>query len=125
MIFINKNFQKFLVFVYAFFVPIFTLYAETKFSEGGQISNPLASKGINSISGLIETFLKGALRVGIPIIALAIIYCGFLFVAARGNSEKLTKAKDALMYTLIGAAVLLGSWAIAQLISETVIGITS
>lgn len=86
----------------------------------GKISNPICA---NTIQGFIKTFLEGALRIGIPLIALAVIYCGFLFVSARGNSEKITKAKDALLYTLIGAAILLGSWAIAQLISETVLAL--
>ena len=89
----------------------------------GTICNPLASRGINDIPGFIKTLLDGVLTIGIPIVALAIIYCGFLFVAARGNSEKLTKAKSALLYTLIGAAILLGSWAIAQMISATVVGL--
>ncbi len=84
----------------------------------GKICNPISQ---DSIAGFIQTFLTGILRVGIPIVALAVIYCGFLFVAARGNTEKLSKAKDALLYTLIGAGILLGSWAIAILISETVL----
>jgi len=67
--------------------------------------------------------LEGALKIGIPIVALAIVYCGFLFVFARGNSEKLTKARDALLYTVIGAAILLGAWAIAKMISATVLAL--
>ena len=58
--------------------------------------------------------------VGIPIVALAIIYTGFLFVQARGNSEELTKAKKVLMYTLIGGALLLGAFVIAKAIGATV-----
>lgn len=85
----------------------------------GRICNPLGDN-ITDITQFIKVLLKGALKIGIPIIALAIIYCGFLFVAARGNSEKLSTAKDALLYTIIGSAILLGAWAIAQLISETV-----
>lgn len=83
----------------------------------GTVCNPIK---VNTINGLIKTVLEGAIKIGIPIIALAIIYSGFLFVMARGSSEALQKAKDSLLYTLIGAAVLLGSWAIAQLITETV-----
>ncbi len=86
----------------------------------GKIVNPIK---VDTINGFIKILLEGVLRVGIPIVALAIIYCGFLFVSARGNSEKLSKAKDALLYTLIGAAILLGSWAIAQLISDTVLAL--
>ncbi len=85
-----------------------------------EIVNPITS---TSLEALIKTILIGVIKIGIPIIALAIIYCGFLFVAARGNSEKIGKAKEALMYTLIGAAILLGSWAIALLIKDTVLAL--
>ncbi len=87
---------------------------------GKEVCNPINAKTINEF---IKKILEGAIKIGIPIIALAIIYSGFLFVAARGNSEKLTTAKKALTYTLIGAAILLGSWAIAKLISETILAL--
>jgi hypothetical protein len=86
--------------------------------EEGMICNPIP--GIGSIPEFIKMVLEGAIKIGIPLIALAIIYAGFLFVFARGNSEKLGKAKDALLYSIIGGAILLGSWAIAQFISNTV-----
>jgi len=98
-----------------------TTTSGTTTSGSGMIVNPIPS--VTSVPGLIQTILQGVLKIGIPIVALAIIYCGFLFVFARGNSEKLTKAKDALLYTLIGAAILLGAWAIATMISTTVLGI--
>ena len=81
------------------------------------IANPIAS---TTIIDLIQKILKGVIKIGMPIIVLAIIYCGFLFVSAQGKPESIKKAKDALLYTLIGAAILLGSWAIAQLIADTV-----
>jgi Type IV secretion system pilin len=86
----------------------------------GKICNPIKTGTINEV---IKVILQGIIKVGIPVIALAIIYCGFLFVSAQGKPESIKKAKDALMYTLIGAAILLGSWAIAQLISETVLAL--
>jgi hypothetical protein len=87
----------------------------------GKICNPIPS--VTSLPALIQKILEGILKIGFPIIALAIIYSGFLFVSAQGNEEKLNKAKSALLYTLIGAAILLGSWAIAKLISETVLAL--
>jgi hypothetical protein len=86
-----------------------------------QICNPIKA---DTIDQFISDFLNGALKFGLPIITLAVIYCGFLFVEARGNPEKITKAKEALLYTLIGAAILLGSWAIAHLVSSTVTGLS-
>ena len=88
------------------------------------LTNPLGNN-INSVPEFIKILLTGVLKIGIPVVALAVIYCGFLFVQARGKPEELKKAKDALLYTLIGAAILLGSWAIAKLISNTITGLGS
>lgn len=101
-------------------IPFSILLADNKTCPPGTLCNPI---NVDSVNGLIKKILEGVIKIGIPIIALSIIYSGFLFVSAQGKPEEIKKAKDALLYTLIGAAVLLGSWAIAQLISETVIQI--
>jgi len=88
------------------------------------IENPLGDN-IKDIPSFIEAIINIVLVIGVPIVALAIIYTGFLFVQARGNSEELTKAKKALLYTIIGAALLLGSFVIAQAIKTTVDDIKS
>jgi hypothetical protein len=88
------------------------------------IKNPLGND-IDSIPKFIQTILGFVLLIGVPIIVLAIIYAGFLFVTAQGNSEKLTMAKTTLLYTLIGAALLLGSFVIANAIQGTVDEISS
>ena len=119
---VKKYWQRLVFLSYTLFVPVISFadgHDVTCDTASGKICNPLGS-GTDSIPAFINKILTGALRVGIPVVALAVIYCGFLFVSARGNTEKLGKAKDALLYTLIGAAILLGSWAIAQLISNTV-----
>ena len=41
-------------------------------------------------------------------------------MTAQGNETKLEKAKTTFLWTVIGAAVLLGSWAIAQVIQTTI-----
>ena len=110
-----KNLRKVPLLIFAALIPFSLTYAAD--CKPGTICNPITS---NSIPEFIHTFLVKALELGIPVVALAVVYCGFLFVAARGNPEKLTKAKGALLYTLIGAAILLGAWAIATLISNTI-----
>lgn len=120
MDFIRKNVRKSVLLFYLIFVPVISFAAQNCDPAGGKICPPINETTLN---GFIKTFLEGILKIGIPIVALAVIYSGFLFVAARGNSEKLTKAKDALLYTLIGAAILLGSWAIAQLVSDTILAL--
>lgn len=49
-----------------------------------------------------------------------LIYVGFLFVKAQGKEEELRDARRALLWTVIGALILLGSQAIAMGIKATV-----
>ncbi|MBI3888812.1 TrbC/VirB2 family protein [Candidatus Nomurabacteria bacterium] len=122
MNFIQKNWQKLAVLAYVSVLPVISLANDPACDPSkGVICNPLNTN--NTLPGLIQSILEGMLKIGIPVVALAVIYCGFLFVFARGNSEKITHAKDALLYTMIGAAILLGAWAIAQMISATVLAL--
>lgn len=84
------------------------------------IDNPLENSGIEDIPSFLVAIITIVLYIGVPIITLAIIYSGFLFVQAQGNAEKITKAKQAFIYTLIGAAILLGSFVITKAIQGTV-----
>lgn len=83
-----------------------------------KIENPL--DGVSDLSGLINIILKTVMQVGIPLIALMIMYAGFLYVTARGDPNKLTKAREALVYTLIGAAIILGAFVISNAITGTI-----
>lgn len=118
MNFIEKNWQKLGLIIYVLVLPFSLLYAQPCVPSDGRICNPIPT--VNTVPDLIRIILEGVLKVGIPVIALAVIYCGFLFVKAQGKPEEINKAKDALLYTLIGAAILLGSWAIAEMIASTV-----
>lgn len=88
--------------------------------EGEEVlTNPLG-KNVDSFEKLIEIIATIAAKVGIPIAAIFIIYSGLLFVTARGNEEQLKKAKKTLTWALIGTAILLGAWVIADIINTTV-----
>ena len=77
----------------------------------------------------IPNFIAGALRalvmVAMPIIGLFIVYSGFLFVIARGNSEDLAKARRNFFYVIIGAILILGAWVLATLIGGTAAQLTN
>ena len=93
--------------------------------EGGSGDNTISIEFDNPIetdtlAGFLEKVLDIILTIGIPIVAVFIIYSGFLFVTARGNAEKLKEAKQTFFYTMIGAAILLGAWVLAQAISGTI-----
>ncbi len=93
--------------------------SQESFKINTKINNPLGDS-IKDIPSFIRALINIVLTIGVPIVVLAIIYAGFLFVTAQGNEEKLKTAKKTFMYTIIGAAILLGAFVIANAIRGTV-----
>ncbi len=87
-----------------------------------EIENPIS---INSIPELIQKVFEGLLKIGIPLLVVMIVYSGWLYLFARGNPGEIKKAHDMFLYTLIGGAILLAAWALAQLIHSTLIDLTA
>lgn len=111
------------------FVIVFSVLLSSQFSfvqaedniiqiETG-IQNPLGDN-FRDIPSFIEKVIEIVLFMGIPLLALAIIYSGFMFIEAQGNKDKLEKAKKNLMYVLIGGVLLLGAFVISDAIVNTV-----
>lgn len=82
-----------------------------------QIGNPL---GNTTIYQLIQKLLDIVVSIGTPVAVFFIVYSGFLFVTAQGNPAKLENAKKALLWTLVGTAVLIGAWVFAGIIKGTI-----
>lgn len=79
--------------------------------------NPLK---VDSMEKLIGSILEGLTYILTPLIVLAFIYSGFLFVSAQGQQEKIQKAKTAITYTIVGAALILGANLIFTVVTTTI-----
>ena len=142
MIKINKNLKKISGFLVCFLV-VFYFVAPINIraqsgsgqpnpsgsgqpSAGQQTSISIKTKIINpfkqeTIPELIETIVKEILvPVGTAVAVVMIIYAGFLYVTAGGNETQIKKAHDALLWAVIGAAILLGAYIISQAIQGTI-----
>lgn len=86
-------------------------------SPRNTIQNPLS--GISTVSQFVEAILKGILAIGMPVAVFFIVLSGFRFIAAQGNQEKLSDAKNNFMWTIIGVAIFIGAWTLATLIAST------
>ncbi len=77
--------------------------------------NKLGTTNINTIIGRM---VKGALGI-IGTIAFALfVYAGLLWMVSGGNSDRMGKAKDILVWTSLGIAVIFASYAIVDIIFE-------
>lgn len=80
--------------------------------------NPLNAG--TSLGSFLLNILQFVVYIGGIIVVLMIVFVGYKFVAARGAPEKLSEAKEMLLWTVVGALILLGAEAIAQGICATV-----
>jgi len=81
------------------------------------INNPIASTSLQEFLGKL---LEAIVTLLYPILVLALVYSGFLFVTAKGNPEQLQKARTVLQWVVVGAVIIFARWLIADIIGTTV-----
>ncbi|MFZ1074893.1 MAG: hypothetical protein WAN50_00775 [Minisyncoccia bacterium] len=81
------------------------------------LTNPLGTG--TTLNSLLTSILGFVVQIGSIIVVLMLVYVGFLFVTAQGNDSKLSQARNALLWTVIGALILLGAQGIALGIQAT------
>lgn len=86
--------------------------------SGGALINPLQGGG--DLWGLLNGILRFVINIGAIVVVLMMVYVGFKFVTARGNETAVTEAKKMLLWTVVGALILLGAQAISLGIRATV-----
>ncbi|QQR65380.1 hypothetical protein IPH92_02265 [Candidatus Kaiserbacteria bacterium] len=86
------------------------------FADDGKFINWLKAKDIPEfLLNIIDILLVFAL----PLIILYIMYAGYLFVTAQGNPGKVTEARTALLWAVVGGVIVLGAKIIVDVIQQT------
>jgi hypothetical protein len=85
-------------------------------AKPGVFDNPLEA---DSLMELLLTVIRGIVRIASIFLVLAFVFIGFQFAAAQGKPEAISKARNMLLWTAIGAAILLGAEGIAAIIDAT------
>lgn len=115
---LQKIYWLFVLFV--LFLPVGSVFAQTRGGGPGpstELKNPIK---VDSIEQFLSTLLEVVVKIAGPIVVLMIVYSGFLLVKAQGNPDELKTAKKAIMWTVIGAVIVLGAFAISKAIEGTV-----
>ncbi len=69
-----------------------------------QLCNPINA---TDLIDLIHQIGGVLIQLAIPIAVILIIWIGIQFFLAQGNSEKVTRAKSALLWLIVGLAIIL------------------
>jgi len=70
------------------------------------VPNPTGFRDLGQVVGAVIDIVQVLL---IMATTLYLIYAGLMFVTARGEPSKITKARDALLWGMVGAALVLGA----------------
>lgn len=82
--------------------------------------NPLGTQG-GSLIGFLGYILDFAIRIGTILIIITMVYIGFQYVwVARNNPNKISDVHQMLLWTIVGALILLGAKALSIGICQTV-----
>lgn len=80
------------------------------------LSNPLK---VESVAGLVQSFVEIFSYIVIIIAVLALIWVGFQYIISRGDVKKMTDLKNWLFWIVIGVAVVIGARVIIEIVINT------
>lgn len=111
----NKKVVAVIIFVSLFGLMSFALAD----CPAGKVCIPNYLPGVNTFGDLLLKIAAGVGTIVGSLGAVMIVIAGFLFLTSAGSPEKISKAKTALLYAVIG--ILIGI--MATIIVETIKGI--
>jgi hypothetical protein len=104
--------SRFAAFSFVFFV------AESASAVKKLVESP--TPDITSLGDFIMELLGIVVKIGVPVASIFLIWSGYLFVSAQGDTAKLATAKKTFVWACVGAAVLFGAWGLASAINGTI-----
>ena len=93
------------------------LFAMPVYAGEKIIQNPL---NVPTIEEFLVAILTIVMVLAVPVVIFFIVYAGFLYVTARGNSEQVQQATRAFTYAIIGGLIVLGAMVLVGIIQNLV-----
>lgn len=79
-------------------------------------AGPYAKADATSVFTIISTVISAALSLLGVIFLILILYAGYNWMMARGDEEKVNKAKDTLTRAIVGIIIVVGAYAISTFV---------
>lgn len=71
-----------------------------------RVNNPIQSTNVGE---LLDKLFRAVIIIVVPLLVLALVYTGLMFVTAQGNEEKLKTAKRNAKFIIIGIIIIMGA----------------
>ncbi|MBU0597161.1 pilin [Patescibacteria group bacterium] len=120
----NKLILSLIIIIFCF-VPAFTLFVEVVYAQDVphvQLYNPIrgdSGDGETDISTIVGKIIKTATGIMGSLTLLVFVYGGFVWITSAGQPEKVKKGMTTMLYAVIGLFVIFSSYAILDLVFES------
>lgn len=98
------------------------VYAQNQTFEPGELPSA-AESGLrdDNLFDFIASAIRAVLGVLGAVLLVIIIYGGFLYATAAGNEERVTQAKNTLVYAIIGIVIISAAWIFSDFIISNIL----
>ena len=93
---------------------VLCIISGTAYAKLNNISKP--PTGSQDFAGILGGIADFVTTFGTPIAAFFLVLTGFMFIAARGNTQKLEEARAMLLWVVVGTAIIVGAGPIASMV---------
>ncbi len=69
------------------------------------LPNPLG--GVSTIGDLLNKIIDALILFASPVVVVIVMYAGYLFLSARDEPEKITQARNTILYAMLGYGIIL------------------
>ncbi len=105
----KKTFQILILIFLGFVLPTMILAGDVI------IENPL---DVDSFEEIIDNLIDFIYNIALVLVPLMIVWAGILYVTSSGRPDQTTKAKNIIIYTLVGFAIILLSKGFVEIIKQ-------
>lgn len=113
----KRRFLTILLILGVLAIAVPTLAADPIVGGGGVLNNPIGGSDMKAEDIVLKIikYLIGVLGV---IALVMVVYGGFQYIYSAGNSERLQKARDTIIYAIIGMVVVILSLSILRFVTS-------
>ena len=112
-----------IVFVLSLFVfnlsPVLADKEGTSNCVGCALANPLGTASVYSLTGRIISVVLGLVG---TIALIMFIYGGIIWMTSAGSSDKIKKGREAIIWSVIGMAVIFASYGLTKFLLDNITG---
>jgi hypothetical protein len=87
-------------------------------TTGTGITNPIDAE---TFSDLVDLVIEWILNIAMVLAPLVIVYGGFTYITAAGDTSKMNQAKQIILYAVIGFILALLAWSLVGIFQDLVV----